>query len=370
MTDQNQQQDSAAAATPTGDAAKTPDEQIWAEFDAAETKTGAPPDSTGSAAGEGDDAAKNDDGQTSSGGKTGDSQSASPAPAAEAGADADAAAKAAPTEPDIWSKATPEQKAAYEAAKKRGDEFEEKFRRTTGTVSALQKRLNAAKAATGQLAKGNDSAGDNKPAADKDAAPAAPSIAFDDPEWKAFEEEYGDVAKPLAKKMNEIFSKAVAAKDEELRSLRQEVSTLSAERGQEIDAEQESIVATQHADWSDVANSKEFADWIASAPSYKQQAAIRNAEKIIDGAEASSLISDFKRETGWKTKTPAASADNGNGNPKSATPLSGRRQAQLEGAAAPRGGSRGPVDNGPPDDAEQAWKWFDEQDKRRASQGL
>jgi hypothetical protein len=83
-------------------------------------------------------------------------------------------------------------------------------------------------------------------------------------------------------------------------------------------AREEQALARDHADWGDVVRSREFADWALAQPRFVHEALIRNADGIVDGAEAAKILSDFKRDSGRS----------GGG----ADPIAARRGRQLEGS--------------------------------------
>lgn len=313
------------------------DAALWAELDQVESgspdDTDSSPDNTG---GEDDDAlAAADAGTDDDSAATRDHGSDdAPGDAGEAGKPpADATP---PQAQDLWANATPEQRAAYEAAQQDIEKLQQAERSNRGRLSALQRQIN-------ELTR--------KPAA----PPAADKGQGDDKatlpeEWKGFQEEYPEVAAPVAK--------AISALQEQLTRANKELSAIGIERRQTALAEQAQLLAQAHPDWEQIGATPEFVDWVHTQPRHIQEAAYRNADSIVDAAEAADLIGRFKAERGSGSQRTAP-ATTGQGNSPN-NRLSGKRQHQLDSAASAR--SKGPsVASGIPEDADEEtiWRQFD-----------
>lgn len=326
------------------------DARIWAELEAQDEAAAA----AASASAEPEPEPAPDADQT----PAEDDQPAEPSepPAEPAGT----AEPAAPAAPDIWANATPEQRAALEELRKQHEATLEQlnktndlYRRVSGTVSALQKKLNRYEGRQAPAAAAAGKPGDKA----QDDAAKKPSSILDDPELAKVEAEYPEVIGPLKKgfKTLEERTEAMAAK-------------LEAMDAKEFEAhlvEQSQFVASQHPDYETLIRTPEFKRWRAEAPQFIQDAIIRNAKEIVDGHEVASVVEVFKLQTGWgrqATQQPAAEAP---GNPQPTAQPDPKRKAQLESAAAPRG--RGPSPkNGQPESDEDWWNYWDEQERRAA----
>ncbi len=101
-------------------------------------------------------------------------------------------------------------------------------------------------------------------------------------------------------------------------------------------------------------------------PRHIQEAAYRNANEIVDAAEAADVVSRYKAFRQPQQQNINASPPNTERDANNQR-LLGKRQRQLESAATAR--SRGPgVATGIPEDGdpETLWKQFDEMERRNA----
>lgn len=244
------------------------------------------------------------------------------------------------TTTDPFVGANEQQRAAWEAAQRQIRDLTHRYQSANGRISALmRKQAEAATAATGK--------GQNEAAADPAAA------LFSDPELKAFEEEYGEIAKPIKKLIGTLSSQnqALQAQLSDIQTEREAALSVAV-----IDRE-ESVLSQAHPDWKDAAATPAFAAWIRSQPDTLKQIALQNYDSISDGASAAKLLSLFKAETGFS----ARKAITGNRAPAAPGPqkpdLSERRRRQIEAAAGMP--SRGPsAGSGPVDDFESAFKYY------------
>ena len=253
---------------------------------------------------------------------------------------------------DPFANATEEQRAAWQAAQKQIKGLEEKDRSQRNRVAALQRKYEAP-------------ASIKPPAAAKDGKKTEDTtdiLASD--EWKSFETEYPEVAGPVGKTLNRLLS-TVARQDKEL-------AAIGDDRRQSALLEQEHILEQDHPDWRDVTEADEFIPWLENQPRYVIEAAMRNANEIVDAIEAADLVGRFKAfrsaDGGGQSLTPDTSRPaKGQGN--GTTRLSGKRQRQLESAAGARSRTPGPATGIPADgDPEVLWKQFDEQERRQGQQ--
>lgn len=205
---------------------------------------------------------------------------------------------------DIWANADPVLKAAFEAERAKAAKAENTIRSNNGRWSKAQQELNALRARQQAPAQPQASGG-------KDSEPAP-----DDAELRRVEEEYSDIAKPFVKAIAELRSEVASLKQDASR--RGEFEAKQAELAeQESLAREEQALAEDHPDWNDVVKSQDFADWALAQPRMVHEALRRNANGIVDGAEASKIIADFKRDTRSE---------------EAPNPLAQKRVAQMEGA--------------------------------------
>lgn len=255
---------------------------------------------------------------------------------------------------DIWANATDEQKQAYEA-------LQDKERRVRMQVSALNRKLEEAR--RGDQAAAPDTGG---AASDDDsgAREGGDSKFFQSEEWKTFEEEYPEVAGPMAKVVGDMQQRLVQQG--------KELSAIGDDRRQAAFEEQESLLEETHADWQTVLddNADTLETWLAEQPRHIQEAAIRNADVIVDAAEAADVVGRFKEHLGMGKGSNERSQESGqqqDSRGKDNNRSSGKRQRQLESAASTR--SRGPgTSAGIPEDGDEQAIW-DAFDKVEAARG-
>lgn len=352
------------------------DNEIWQEFDEAENP--------GSAASAADDGAPGDD--------AGDDDEGADDWTAEQEGDDDTAAAAADEDeqqgndqPDasasgeqngnsqqnnnLWANATPEQRAAFEATQAQLKKLEQADRSNRGRLSALQLKINeltgsnTAKAAPekGAAAKGDN---ENGQAGEEDANGFLGSE-----DWKGFKSEYPEVAGPLEKVIGQLQSH-IAKQDKVL-------SAIGDDRRQSALDEQENLLLETHSDAFEVVQDPGFVQWLNTQPRHIREAAIRNAENIVDAEEAADVVGrfkDFRRadqqgggNNAQQQNNSSQPANGGGGNNQNQRSVSGKRQRQLASANSAR--SRGPgaasgiAEDGDP---EQIWKQFDAMEARQA----
>jgi hypothetical protein len=259
----------------------------------------------------------------------------------DAGGDKDQASPpagaATPSTPeaDVWANANDQQRAAWEAAQRTIQNLTHRANSDRNRVSALNRKVSeleskapAAKAG----AKGNDS------------MPADTAGLFDDPEFKAFKEEYPEVAAPL--------EKVISTLQRQNQELQARLNPIDEDRQQAVFVRNEATLAGTHPDWQDVAGSQAFMAWVNDQPEDVQRLALKNADSIADPASAAKLLTLFKAETGHQTRRPAPASQ------PTKPALPGKRERQLRDAAAPAASRAPSAGSGPPDDFEAAFKHF------------
>jgi len=302
--------------------------------------------------------------------------SASDATAPESGADDDEAlTQADPNDPDEeepasegpaeqpkaaaadpFANATPEQKAAWQEAQAKIAKLDQSDRSNRGRLGAMQRRINEL------MAKSTAGSPTTAPADGKKAAKPTKDSYLESDEYKAFADEYPEVAGPFGKIVSSLEQRL--AKHEERFSAEEQAELESA-----LD-EQVELLTEQHPDWQEVlaADTPVFMEWLGTQPRHIQEAAYRNAEVIVDAAEAADVYSRFKafrsgNGAGDSSKTDASGKGRSNGKPQ----LTGRRQRQLESAAGARGTGPGVASGIPEDgDPQSLWDAFDRMEQRQA----
>jgi len=257
----------------------------------------------------------------------------------------------------LWENATPAQKAAYEAATVTANTATQEAHRAHGTVSGLQKKVNAlekelkgstpAKTPAGA---GTDNDEDEDGTQDEEKSAGI----FDTKEFKEAKAEYPEVLGPV--------ESAFKALETQMKEIGGKVGALSDVHATQETSIQDKIVATEVPDYDAVVDSTEFGKWFETAPEYVRDGVKRNGNGIVNGLEVVDIVKKFKAETGWVAPTPPASstapADKGAQPNKPKTDP--KRKIQLDSATTPRP-SGPPAASGqtPPDDADPQAHWDD-----------
>ncbi|KQT54638.1 hypothetical protein ASG43_03360 [Aureimonas sp. Leaf454] len=295
---------------------------VWAEFE--EADGGAPAGDAGTNAdadagdeeGEGADFGDDDDAVAANGG----------------GADA------GDTAPSVWDSAPEALRNQFEALQAENAKLLQKERSASGRASGFQRRYE-----------------DLKKAAEPRATPGdrpAPQAALD-----ALKEDYPEIAEPLSQALNAIQG---------------DVATLAeAEEGRRKAAETEltdyldteaAALTSQHPDYLDVlkTNSDKFVAWIDDQPRAVRDAFNRNAEHVVNAAEAAAVVGMFKEHLGMPAPAPAAER------PAATPSLASRRERQLGATAAPTRAHRRPTVSGIPENADpqDIWDAFEDAERR------
>ena len=185
-------------------------------------------------------------------------------------------------------------------------------------------------------------------------------LASDD--WKSFQGEYPEVAKPMLNLVSDLRG--------EITLLRKEQDAIGADRHLDATNEQTEILEEEYPDWEEVMADEGLLPWLDSQPRHIQEAAIRNAEEIVDAAEAADVVGRFKATRSAQeddgSSTGTLDAEN-TGKGDGTTRLAGKRKRQLEAASTTRTGGPGAAHGIPEDgDPEKIWDAFDKQEQRQA----
>jgi len=335
-----QQQDDSGAAN---SAADPEDAALWAEFDADETGKAPDEGADGGDANwqpeDADDATSGDHGDVHDGKAAKDEdKGAAPSDVGDQKAKDTADGDAPDTESgkdasktqadDIWANATPEQRTALEAVQKSEQGLREQLDRRMREISRLKSRQTADTPAPKE-------AGDDEK--------TAAYLETDD--WKAFTEEYPEVAGPLGSVIGNLQS-VIDKQGKEL-------SAIGNDRRQEALDEQANLLTQKHADWEQVVTEdpNAFAGWLDSQPRHVREAFARNQEQIVDAEEAADVVGRFKAfrqahgqqqngngdgQGSATERSDGSDAGQGNGNDQATPPLSDKRKRQLDSAATTR----------------------------------
>lgn len=312
------------------DAVSEDDAALWAEFEAADAAAdGKPADGDDDGA---DDFADGDD----NGDDAGDDADADAGNAGDDGAATDTAAATAAA--SAWDSAPPELRNEYEALAAKAAKLEQQARSATGRATGFQRRYEELQKAA-QPRKTNDA----------DRAEVEAALA-------ALKDDYPEIAQPLQKALGALEGNVKELADAEDR--RRQAAT--EELNSFVEAET-SQVLEQHPDYLEVlgSNADKLAAWIDDQPRRLREAFTRNAETIVNAAEANEIVSSFKAYLGQPAATPADPGRNQS--------LSSKRERQLASTASPSSRHRRPTVSGIPEegDPQAIWEAFEAADRRK-----
>lgn len=243
--------------------------------------------------------------------------------------------------PDPWADAPEPLKAELAKLQKERDEALHKAKSDASRVAALSRKLQQVQTA---------------PAPAKAPEPTEAQKALDG-KIEQLKKDYGDIAEPLIE--------LIESQKKELDSVRTTLHGLNeAQQAQVIVAETQALEA-RHPDWREIAQSKDFQEWLVIQPPN-----IQGLAESWDARETSVVLTLFKTEAGvatGQTEEPRQDDKSTDAKPKADAATGARRSQQLEGGRDVR--SRpAPAASEPPDDFDAAFKYFEE--KRRQKQAL
>lgn len=260
---------------------------------------------------------------------------------------------------DVWANAPPELREAYQELQRKATNLEHDLTRHRGTVSTLHRKLaqleqSAPKQTQHQpqeQSRGQERAGDGKAPPDRQQR------------LKQLREEYPELAEPLIDYISELEQKVadVSGIGETVKQLQ----TVEQSREQAYISQQEHTLSQTHPDWQPILqqNGATFQAWIEDQPKAIREAAMRNANQIVDAQAAADVIGRFKQHLGVAS-SPSQQADEANPKPK----LNDKRQRQMNALATPPSGRGRPVATGIPEDAspEDIWAAMDAEEARQS----
>lgn len=260
------------------------------------------------------------------------------------------------TKPDIWANASPEQRAAFEEAQRQVADMEQRLRRSGGSVSGLQRKINSLQEAL-KAKPGNRDA-----RRDQTATEALGRL----------KTEYPEIAELLDPVLNSVRGDVTDLSNAErkrveaaTRDLNDSVNELSA-----IASQNARMVETAHPGYEKylLENQQKFLAWVEDQPRAIREAAYANAQYVVDAEKAIDVINRFKASITPPAKVPANGAQPAP-NPETQS-LNDKRQRQLAASASPQGnGNRRPATSGIPEDGDPAaiWAAFEEQERRKSA---
>lgn len=239
---------------------------------------------------------------------------------------------------DIWATAPEPLRAAYEATRAQAEQEAINHRRVSGTVSALQRQINELKAQP------------RNPEVKADTADILNS-----PALKQAAEDYPEAVKPLLDALRAVSEQNTAL----AKRVDGTVQVVEQDKAQQHYASQRNALSQAHPDWQVQASKPEFTAWLEKQPRYVQEGIARNGTEIVDASEAGDIIGRFKASIGAPSTITATA--------QAATQAT-KRQAQLEGAVAPKGRGGNPkLTTGTPEGSdEEIWEFYKQQDARKA----
>lgn len=260
-------------------------------------------------------------------------------------------------ENDIWAGAPAELRAAFEAERAGRAQAENTIRSNNARWSSAQRELNVIRAQQAQPALHGDAAlGRPRGGRGDDGSGPSYDSAERDEELLRVGDEYPDIAMPLIEVIADL--RAQVAELSTDASRRRELEQSQAELAlREQLAGEEQALARDHPDWDQVVKSQDFADWAMAQPRMVHEALLRNGDGIVDGAEASKILADFKRDL--------ESAGQGSGSGPGGSSIAQRRGRQMEGGRHIPGRQGAIPGEGRGGSYSEEWKRQEQEERRR-----
>lgn len=241
---------------------------------------------------------------------------------------------------DIWANAPADLREAHQAALRAADD---RFNSVRGRLSTADRQLAQLRAQQGRPDPAPVQEGTGQQ------PQGQPENPFKSEAITKLREDYGEVAGPLVDMMEQLYG--------EVSRLKQPVQQLGQERHEAHLTQQESLLATRHADWQTTVQDPRFGGWVQSQPRFVQEALSRNADNIVDAEEAASVLDMFKVAIGAGATPPPPPPPTPTPDPQVQS-LDSRRQRQLDaGKDAGRSGAA-PSVSGIPDDFDAAMEAY------------
>jgi hypothetical protein len=260
-------------------------------------------------------------------------------------------------EADPWEGVPESLKEQFEEERKLREKYEHQARSNAGRLGAFQKKIDELSRKLEEV-----TASESKDAGKKKDSPDEGDSIFDFPEWKQFEDEFGDVAKPqkaAMRRLYEVMHSRLDNTDKVSQEIRQR-------HDQQYMVEQAAKLEAERPGWRQYIddNRPDFDDYVSSN-TVAQELLKPNEENLTDAAKAKALVDLFRLH--MDSKNPKASVE-AKPEPKP-RPLTPKRKAQLKSAGTPPPRShpapgRRSDDLPDPDAYEDAFRYFMEQPAR------
>lgn len=256
----------------------------------------------------------------------------------------------------LWAGAPAELRAAFERERAGRAQAENTIRSNNARWSSAQRELNVIRAQQARPASHGDAAPGRSRRGD-DGSDFGWDAAERDEELLRVGDEYPDIAMPLIEVIADLRAQVSELSTDASR--RRELEQSQAELAlQEQLAGEEQALARDHPDWSEVVKSQDFADWAMAQPRMVHEALLRNGDGIVDGAEASKILGDFKRDLGSESR---GSGTSGSG----WSSIAQRRGRQMEGARHVPGRQGAIPGEGIGGSYSEEWKRQESEERRR-----
>lgn len=215
--------------------------------------------------------------------------------------------------------------------KQENQRLQHQFNSVNGRVSAYQRQAEQYKQQLEQRQAQQSQAGDNPHGS-----------GMSDEKWEALKQDYPDIAEAMEAQLNGIRSQY----EGELSRIKGEVEPLKqyqqqTQQAQHISSQMQAL-ESQHPDWRDVVQTKDYSEWLRSQPHSIQQ--LMNS---TDAQDNIFLLNTFKA-----ARAPQAPAVN---------PVTSKRERQLRQAQTlPSRSTKGGQNDIPDDDYEAAFNYYAE----------
>lgn len=225
-------------------------------------------------------------------------------------------------EADPWESVPESLKEQFEEERKLREKYEHQARSNAGRLGALQKKLD-------ELSRKLEEQQAQTAKDEKKESPDPGDSIFDFPEWKQFEDEFGDVAKPqkaAMRRLYEVMHSRLADTDKVSQEIRQR-------HDQQYMVEQAAKLEAERPGWRQYIddNRPDFDDYVSSN-TVAQELLKPNEENLTDAAKAKALVDLFRLHMDSKNPKPASSEAKPEPKPR---PLTPKRKAQLKSAGTP-----------------------------------
>ena len=211
--------------------------------------------------------------------------------------------------------------------KAEAQQWQHRYNSDLGRQSALQRKIQEQQVEIARLQRSTQSAPQQ---------PQANPNGMTDAKWKEFKEDFPEIAEVMEHQQQ----LQAQAHQREIAQLREQLVPIQQQSHKQYINAQYQILDQQHPDWRDVAQSKEFRQWVSTQPAPVQQ--LVNSDEAADAAY---LVQTYKTSVG--------------SGPSSTDELKQRRERQLrQGQTLTNRGGRSRTNLPAEDDFEAAFDYF------------